>query len=344
MNFITSIMDKLQRHPKRVVFPEGEEPRVILAARQYYALRLGVPILLGDVKRIREVAAGLQVSLDHVGLINPAESQDLPDFARRYDVLRRYNKSLRGTDSREVMKNPLYFGAMMLWTNQVDGYVAGAVNSSPAVLRPLFQIIKTAPTSKVVSSCTVIESPDRSLGENGVLFCADCGVIPEPTVEQLSDIAVATAGLARQLTGVKPRVAMLSFSTKGSVEHKLASKMAAAAALARKEAQEELVDMEVDGELQAHVALVPEIARYKAPSSPVAGRANVLIFPDLNSGNIAIKLLQRVGHTNLFGQIILGMSRPAADIGRGSTPHDILGVAAIVGLQAIAYRQLYPNQ
>lgn len=343
MNFITSIIGKLQRHPKRIVFPEGEEPRVIEAARQFYALRLGVPILLGDPEKIEATAARLKVPVDHMGMVNPATSKDVKDFAKRYDVLRRY-KHYPGPDSIEVMHNPLYFGAMMLWTNQVDGLVAGAAHTTGSVLRPLFQIVKTAPHSKVVSSCMIIETNDLSLGDQGVLYFADCGVIPEPTVEQLSDISVSTAQLARQLTGITPRVAMLSFSTKSSATHKAASKMAAATALAREEAKTKLVEMEVDGELQADAALMPEIAKIKVPNSPVAGRANVMIFPDLNAGNIATKLVQRVGKTNAFGQILLGLSRPAADLSRGCSSYDILGVAAVVGLQAIAYRDLYPGK
>lgn len=343
MNFITSIIDKLQRHPKRIVFPEGDEPRVIQAARQFYSLRLGVPILLGDPERIKKTAGNLKVSLDHVGIINPAVADDLPDFAKRFEVLRRYKK-ITGPESIEAMKNPLYFGAMMLWLNQVDGLVAGASHTTGSVLRPLFQVIKPAPNVKSCSSCMIIETNDVTLGDNGVLFFADCGVIPDPTVEQLADIAVSTAQLARQLTGNRPRVAMLSFSTKGSATHKLVGKMEAAAALTEKKAKEQTLELDVDGELQADTALVPEIARAKAPKSYVAGRANVLIFPDLNAGNITTKLVQRVGKTNAFGQILLGLSRPAADLSRGCSYYDILGVAAVIGLQAIAYRELYPQK
>jgi phosphate acetyltransferase len=343
MNFITSIIDKLQRHPKRIVFPEGDEPRVIQAARQFYAMRLGVPILLGDPEKIKRVAEGLKVPLDHVGLINPAVADDLPDFAKRFEVLRRYKK-ISGPESIETMKNPLYFGAMMLWTNQVDGLVAGASHTTGSVLRPLFQVIKPAPNVKICSSCMIIETNDMSLGDNGVLYFADCGVIPDPNVEQLTDIAISTAQLARQLTGIRPRVAMLSFSTKGSAQHKIVGKMEAAAALTKQRAQQQNLELDVDGELQADTALVAEIAKAKAPESYVAGRANVLIFPDLNAGNIATKLVQRVGKANAFGQIILGLSRPAADLSRGCSYYDILGVAAVVGLQAIAYRQLYPQK
>jgi len=343
MNFIPSIIDKLQRHPKRIVFPEGDEPRVIQAARQFHSLRLGAPILLGDPEKIKQVAADLKVPLDRVGIINPAAADGLADFAKRFEVLRKY-KPMKGPESLEVMKNPLYFGAMMLWTNQVDGLVAGASHTTGSVLRPLFQVIKPAPNVKICSSCMIIETSDATLGDNGVLFFADCGVIPDPTVDQLADIAISTGQLARQLTGVRPRVAMLSFSTLGSAKHKLVGKMEAAAALTKQKAAAQMLELDVEGELQADTALVPEIARAKAPNSYVAGRANVLIFPDLNAGNIATKLVQRVGKANAFGQILLGLSRPAADLSRGCSYYDILGVAAVVGLQAIAYRELYPQK
>ena len=175
------------------------------------------------------------------------------------------------------------------------------------------------------------------------MFMADCGVIPEPTVDQLSDIAISTAQLARQLLGKRPRVALLSYSTKGSATHPSIGKVQAATALARRKAEEKLLEADFDGELQVDAALVPEIAARKLPESSVAGRANVLIFPDLNSGNIASKLIQHVARANAYGQILLGLDRPAADVSRGSSAHDILGVAAIVGLQSIAYNELYPD-
>ncbi len=186
-----------------------------------------------------------------------------------------------------------------------------------------------------------VENP--RFGENGVLFLADCGVIPEPTVEQLADIAVSTAQLARQLLGTRPRVALLSYSTKGSATHPTIGKVQAATALAAKKADEKLIDADFDGELQVDAALVPEIAARKIPDSKVAGRATVLIFPDLNSGNIASKLVQHVARANAYGQILLGLDRPAADVSRGSNAHDILGVAAIVGVQSIAYHELFPE-
>jgi len=342
MRFIGSVIEKLQRHPKRIVFPEGVEPRVLQAARQYYSLRLGAPILLGDRSRVKETAAALSISLEGIRIINPAESDELENFTRRFEALRRY-QGLKELEAREALLQPNYFGAMMVAMHQADGFVSGTNQSSGAVLRPLFQIIKVAPQTRTASSCMVMEVEDSRFGENGVLFMADCGVIADPTVEQLADIAVSTAQLARHLLGVRPRVALLSFSTKGSSLHPSAGRVQAAAALAGKRAQETGPDADFDGKLQVDTALVPDFAARKLPEGKLGGRANVLIFPDLNSGNIASKLVRHISRANAYGQILLGLDRPAADVSRGSSAHDILGVAAIVGVQAIDYHILYPG-
>ena len=342
MRFIASIIEKLQRHPKRIVFPEGLEPRVLQAARQFYSLRLGAPILLGDRTKVKETAAALNVSLEGIRIINPAESDDLDNFSRRFEILRRY-KGLKSVEARDALLQPNYFGAMMVAMHQADGFVSGTNQYVGSVLRPLFQIIKVAPHTTTASSCQIIEVEDSRYGENGVLFMADCGVIPEPTVDQLADIAVSTAQLARHLLGVKPRVALLSFSTKGSSNHPSIGRIQAATALAQKKARERALDADFDGELQVDTALVPEIAARKAPETKIAGNANVLIFPDLNSGNIASKLVRHMARANAYGQILLGLDRPAADVSRGSNAHDVLGVAAIVGVQSIDYHLLYPG-
>jgi phosphate acetyltransferase len=342
MRFIGSVIEKLQRHPKRIVFPEGTEPRVLQAARQFYSLRLGVPILLGDRTKVKEAAQALNVSLEGVRIINPAESEDLEGFAKRFESLRRV-KGLKSQEAREAMLLPNYYGAMMVAMHQADGLVSGTNQTTGSVLRPLFQIIKVAPTTTTASSCMVMEVEDTRFGDRGTLFMADCGVIPDPTVEQLADIAISTAQLARQIVGNPPRVALLSFSTKGSATHPSIGKVQAATALAVKKAKQHNLEADFDGELQVDAALVPEIAERKLPDSKVAGRATVLIFPDLNSGNIASKLIQHVARANAYGQILLGLDRPAADVSRGSNAHDILGVAAIVGLQSIEYAKLYPG-
>ena len=342
MRFLGSVIEKLQRHPKRTVFQEGTEPRVLQAARQSHSLRLAAPILLGDRSKVKSAAESLNVSLEGVRIIDPAQSENLQPFATRFARLRR-NKGIQEREAREAMLKPNYFGAMMVAMREADGIVTGTSEISGSALRPLFQIIKTAPQATTASSCMIVEVEDRRFGQDGVLFMADCGVIPEPTVDQLADIAVSTAQLARQLLGVRPRVALLSFSTKGSATHPSVGKVQAATALAEQHAAQKFVEADFDGELQLDAALVAEVAARKVPSSNVAGRANVLVFPDLNSGNIGSKLVQHIARANAYGQILLGLDRPAADVSRGSSAHDILGVAAIVGIQSIAYDTLYPG-
>jgi phosphate acetyltransferase len=342
MRFIGTVVEKLQRHPKRIVFPEGTEARVLQAARQFYSLRLGAPILLGDRTKVKERAEALNISLEGIRIINPPESEELENFARRFETIRRA-KGMKGFEAREAILQPNYFGAMMVAMHAADGFVSGATQASGSVLRPLFQIIKVAPRTATASSCMVLEVEDSRFGENGVLFLADCGVIPEPTVEQLADIAVSTAQLARHLLGVRPRVALLSFSTKGSSRHPAVGRVQAAAALAANQALEKKLEADFDGELQVDSAVVPEIALRKDPDGKLGGKANVLIFPDLNSGNIGFKLLRHIARANAYGQILLGLDRPAADVSRGSSAHDVLGVAAIVGVQAIDYQLLYPG-
>ncbi|NBR84012.1 MAG: phosphotransacetylase [Proteobacteria bacterium] len=342
MRFIGSVIERLQRHPKRIVFPEGTEPRVLQAARQFCSLQLGAPILLGDRTRIKQVAEGLNLSLQGIRIINPDESEELPTFAKTYERLRR-GKGIQYDEARDTMRRPNYFGAMMVAMHQADGLVSGASEVSGSVLRPVFQIFRLAPGYTSASSCMVLEVEDTRFGHQGAMLMADCGVIPDPTVEQLADIAVSSAFLARQLLGVRPRVALLSFSTKGSASHPTVQKMEAATALARQRAAQRALEADFEGELQVDAALVPEIASRKLPQNAVAGHANVLVFPDLNSGNISSKLVQHVARANAYGQILLGLDMPAAEISRGANSHDILGVAAIIGLQAIAYRDLYPE-
>src|ERR1041384_797785 len=255
MRFIAGVIEKLQRHPKRIVFPEGAEPRVLQAARQFYSLRLGAPILLGSRTKVKQTAEALNISLEGIRVINPPESDELENFARRFEVLRR-SKGLKSLEAREAMLQPNYFGAMMVAMHQADGFVSGAtVAAGYGVLRPLFQIIKVAPQTTTASSCLIMEVEDSRFGENGVLFMADCGVIPDPTVEQLADIAVSTAQLARHLLGQRPRVALLSFSTKGSANHPSVGKVQAATALAGQKAAEKNLEADFDGELQVDAAL-----------------------------------------------------------------------------------------
>ena len=343
MKFIDGVFQKLRNHPKRIVFPEGTEPRVLAAAAEYVHNQLGVAVLLGKRDEIEAAAEAGRVSLNKILIIDPETAEDLPLFIKRIESLSRY-KGIPEVDARKIVINPNYFGALMLQNGQVDGLVGGATSNSGSILRPLFQLIKPLAGIKSISSCQVLQVPNESYGEKGVFTFADCGVIPNPNVAQLATIALESGRLFRQLTGGIPRIAMLSYSTKGSAQTQDTEKIVAATAMTKQWLFDKKQTGEVDGELQVDTALVKEIAEIKAPGSPVAGQANVLVFPDLNSGNIAVKLVHRLAGGEAYGQILLGLDKPAADLSRGASVHEIVGVAAIVGLQAIEYRRLYPDQ
>ncbi|MEA3188316.1 MAG: phosphate acetyltransferase [Chthoniobacter sp.] len=342
MKFIESVFEQLKRHPKRIVFPEGTEPRVLQAAARFVKLRLGAPIVLGKKEDVLACAEKNGIDVDRIGIIDPATAADLDVFCQRLEKLKRY-RNFGTADAREIILNPNYFAAMMIQNGQADGLVGGASVYPGTLLRPLIQLVKPLPGEQTISSCMIVQVPNKKYGDDGVLMFADCAVIPEPTIDQLANIAVQTGKICRQLTGARPRVAMLSFSTKGSAKLPGPERVEAATALARQRADLEKIEMDIDGELQADTALLSELADRKAPASRVAGKANVLIFPDLNSGNIAAKLVQYLAGANVYGQILLGLSKPAADLSRGASVEDILGVAAIIGLQAIEYRKLYPE-
>jgi len=343
MKFIDSVFQKLKQQPKRIVFPEGTEPRVLRAAARFVKLQLGAPIVLGRKEEVERVALEGGIDLDHIGIIDPETATDLPLFVARLEKLKRYH-DLGPQGTREVIIQPNYFASMMVQYGQVDGLVTGASETKASTLRPLIQLIKPLPGGECISSCMMLDLSNKRYGERGVMFMADCAVIPDPTVDQLATIAVQTGTVCRQLTGNKPRIAMLSFSTKGSARLPSPAKMEAATALAKQKALEAGIEMEIDGELQADTALLPDLAEKKSPQSLVAGRANVLVFPDLNSGNIASKLVQYLAGPDTYGQILLGLSKPCGDMSRGASEEDILGVAAILGVQAIEYRKLYPAE
>jgi len=341
--FIENVYEKLRRHPKRVVFPEGKNQRILQAAREFVDEQLGVVILLGNREEIEESARASNVALKRMLVIDPENASDLPVFIRNLETMQRY-RGIKDQEASKILSNPNYFAAMMLQHGQCDGLVAGASEFSGNILRPLFQLIKPLPHIRTVSSCTILDIPESAIGDEGVLFFADCGVVPNPTVEQLAEITVETAWLRRQLTGKRPRVAMLSYSTKGSAQTRDAEKVVAALALSRQKLRENGVEADLDGELQVDAALIPEVGKMKAPESTVAGRADVLIFPDLNAGNISAKLVQILSKATAYGQILLGLSKPAAELSRGAGVQDIKGVAALVALQAIEYRKLYPAE
>ncbi len=340
MPLIPRLVAKLQRHPKRFVFPEGGDPRVLQAARQIVTRRMGAPILVGDRAAIKDAAARLDISLQGMRLIEPSRASDLDEFAERYLELRK-GRGLQLAEARAIMADPAYYATMMLATAQADALIGGATVSASSALRPLFQILPKQEGVNTASSVMVLDFDENKIGLDGSLFLGDCGVIPDPTAEQLADIAITAARIAHHLTNDTPRVALLSYSSHGSSSHPSVLKMRAATELARAKIPEQKFAIEIDGEMQVDAALDPRTAEMKAITGGVGGRANVLVFPDLNSGNIAFKLIQVLAGANTFGQIVTGLSRPAAEISRGSSAHDVFGAAAIVGVQAISHNLLY---
>jgi phosphate acetyltransferase len=340
--FIESVYEKLKRHPKRIVFPEGTVRSVLRAAKEFARMKLGTPILLGHRDEVETAARAERIKLEHIGIVDPSSSSEMETFIPRLVRLKHF-RDMSHEQARQTLLQPNYFAAMMVQYNLVDGLVVGAGLTPASTLRPLINLIKPLPGEHLITSCQMLDLSNKRYGERGVIFFADCAVIPEPTVEQLAHIGIQTAQVCRQLTGNRPRVAYLSFSNKGASQHPAPIKIAAAAALAKKQALDAGLDMEIDGEMQADAALVPGLAHIKTTDSLVAGKANVLIFPDLQSANIASKLVKYLAGAEAFGQLLLGPSKPCADLSRGADEEEILGVAAICGLLAIKYRLLYPE-
>ncbi len=343
MPLISKLAQRVERHPKRVVFPEGSDPRILQAARKFASRNLGVPILLGDRAGIKSNAEQLDINLDRIRIIEPRRSDEWAGFLTRFQGLRRF----RGLKDREVeayLADTSYFATLMLATAQADAIVAGATSTASSALRPLLQIIPLHADVATMSSLNIFDLEDPETGKDRELFLADCAVIPEPTSDQLCDIALTTAALRYHLTNSKPRVALLSYSSKSrSSKNPTVAKMKAATEMARRKAKELGIPMEIDGELQVDAALDPVIARTKTIEGPVAGQANVLIFPDLHAANIASKLVDVLTRARNYGPILTGLSKPAAEISRGASASDIFGTAVMVASQAIDHRLLYPT-
>ncbi len=342
--FTGPLIEKLKRHPKRLVFPEPEDSRVLLVAQELAQREISVPILLGNKEKLRARAKEEGISLEMVGIIDPETSVELPRLAAYFQKMERYRK-MNVEHPEEIIRKPDYFAAMMVQYGNADGIIGGNTVYPEAFFRPLFHMIKPQHHCEAASSCMAVVDPENPLfGESGIVFLADCAIIPDPTVDQLAMIAVEAGRLAGALLGRRARVAMLSYSTRGSAKTTGAQRMVAATEAARERAKRELVNLEVDGEFQVDVALQPESAERKDVHSLVAGKADVLIFPDLNSANIASKLLILGAHPQSYGQLLLGLSKPAAQVSRVASAETIFGTAVAVGVEAIKFRELLADE
>lgn len=340
--FTDPLIEKLKRHPKRVVFTEGEDVRVLRAAERLVELQAVVPILLGDRERISALAGAEGINMRFIRVIDPPGASDFDLFCRRLEKIERY-RSRTVSEVEKVVARPHYFGALMTQYGQADALVGGNQALPAALFRAVLHSVKPMPHVPKLFGVTVLSAPHLAhFGGDGLLLLADTGLNPEPTVEQLAAVAIETGKLARHFLGRPARVAMLSHSTKGSSVTEPARRVAAAAVLAREKAAAEGLSMRIEGELQADVALDPTAAEIKLPGGG-AGTADVLVFPSLDAAHISMKLLQHCAGARNFGQILVGMARPIAQVPRTASVETIFGTAAAVAVEAIKFHELYPD-
>lgn len=331
MKFIENIKQRAKENLKTIILPEAEDKRVLEAASKVVMQGFANIILLGNENKIKDDAKKLNINLEGITIIDPQASAKSKEYIEKLYELRKH-KGLTIEQAEELIKQPIYYGMMMLKDEEceADGLVSGAAHSTSDTLRPALQILKTAPNTKLVSAFFVMCVPNCEYGENGTFIFGDSGLNQNPTADELSEIAISSSKSFKQLVGAEPKVAMLSYSTYGSAKSELTEKVIEATKLVKEKAP----NLCADGELQLDAAIVPEIAKSKAPESEVKGNANVLIFPDLNAGNIGYKLVQRLAKAEAYGPLCQGIAKPVNDLSRGCSADDIVGVVAITAVQA----------
>ncbi len=331
MTILEQMTERAKQNPRRIVLPEGDEPRTLEAANIILKEKIAQLILIGDPVVINRMAEEKGYAyIREAKIVNPLTDPKMGEYATLLYELRKA-KGMTPEEAAKKAQDPLYLGCLMIKNGDADGELAGARGTTADTIRPAFQILKTKPGVKIVSGAFLMLTPAKHLGEEGMLFFADCAVNPCPNAEELAQIAISTAETARVLGGYEPRVAMLSFSTKGSAKHELIDKVTEATRIAKELAP----DLNLDGELQADAALVESVGAKKAPGSPVAGKANVLVFPDLQAGNIGYKLVERFSGADAIGPILQGIAAPVNDLSRGCKVQDIVQMVVITANQAI---------